>query len=335
MRLGPFSVLLSARTIAVVLLLLAVGAGVGVLALGSGDLPLSPGRVIQALLGTPEQPLDRIAVVEWRLPRVAGALLIGAALGLAGCIFQSLTRNPLGSPDIIGFDSGATTGALLVIVFLGGGAIPIVAGAVIGGFVAAAVVAGLAYRRGSAGLRLILTGIAVGAMLLSINQWLVTVADPRAAMTANVWTVGTLADTGWDKVRIVAVTLLVLGVAMVFLARPMQTLELGDDSARARGVRPGVVRGQLLVAGVLLTATAVAAAGPISFVALCAPQLARRLTGSAGVTPGASTAMGAVLLLLCDTLSTRVLGGLPVGAVTVCVGGAYFVWLLIREARRS
>ncbi|AKU18637.1 iron ABC transporter permease [Luteipulveratus mongoliensis] len=333
-RVGGFGVRVSVRTLGVVLALLAIVALVAVVALGTGDYSLGPARVVHALLGSPDMPFDKVVVSQWRLPRVLGAVVIGAALGMSGAIFQSMTRNPLGSPDIIGFESGAVTGALVMIVIVGSASTQVAGAAIVGGFASAATVYVLAYRRGVQGFRLILTGIAIGAMLLSVNQWLVSVADPGAAMTANVWTVGTLTDIGWSKVDPVLLAVVGLSVVMVFLARPMHLLELGDDVARARGVRPDRTRIAMLVVGVLLTATATAAAGPISFVSLCAPQLARRVTGTPGVTVAASGAMGAALLLVSDTVSSRLLGGLPVGAITVCLGGTYFVWLLIREARR-
>jgi len=308
---------------------------VGVLALGTGEFTLTPNQVLEALAGEGTRAA-RLVVVEWRLPRVLLALMIGAALGLAGAIFQALTRNPLGSPDVIGFNTGAYTGVLVVTVFVGNGYYLTAAGALVGGLATAAVVYLLAFKRGVQGFRLIIVGIAIGAMLNSANQWFIVKVDVQAAFAAALWGQGSLNGLGWAQVTPVAVALGVLLLVLIGYGQRLALLEMGEDAAAALGVRVEPVRLAYLVIGVALTAVATAAAGPVSFVALAAPQLAQRLTRTPGIALVPSAAMGAFLLMLSDWLAQRAFAPtqLPVGVVTVSVGGIYFVWLLIRQARR-
>ena len=332
---GHVSVRLDLRTIGVCLVLLLVALAIGVVALTTGDYPLTVAQVLQALVGGTDGPVHMV-VVEWRLPRALMALVLGAALGASGAIFQSLTRNPLGSPDIIGFNTGAYTGALVVIMLLGGGYVGVAAGALVGGIATAAVVYVLSYRRGVQGFRLIIVGIAVSAMLASVNQWLIIKADLETAMAAAVWGAGSLNGITWAQAAPACALAALIALPLVWLAPRMGMLELGDDAATALGLRSEPVRLALVIVGVALTALVTAAAGPIAFVALAAPQLVRRLTGSAGVRILPAAFMGAVLLAASDLVAQRAFAPtrLPVGVVTVSVGGIYLVWLLVREARK-
>ncbi|WKK71087.1 iron chelate uptake ABC transporter family permease subunit [Rathayibacter oskolensis] len=257
--------------------------------------------------------------------------------GASGAVFQSLTRNPLASPDIIGLTAGSYAGGLLAIIVLGAGAgsVPVAAGSVVGGLAAAALVYLLAYRRGVQGFRLIVIGIGVSAMLEALSTYLVLRAKLEIAMTASVWGAGSLNPVGADQLLPAAVAIGVALVGLGLLARAMRQLELGDDAARALG--SGVERTRLLlvIGAVVLTAAVTAASGPIAFVALAAPQIARRLTRTAGLALAPSALVGALVLLGADTLAQHVVpGSLPVGVVTVVVGGLYLVGLLIHEARR-
>ncbi|WP_231391959.1 iron-enterobactin ABC transporter permease [Arthrobacter sp. 35W] len=324
------------RAVVVCLVLALAAAAVSVVALATGEFHLSISEVLAALAGQ-GQGLAPTVVLQWRLPRVLMALLFGAALGISGGIFQSLTRNPLGSPDIIGFNSGAYTGALVVMLLAGGNYLQVAFGALAGGLATAMAVYLLAYRRGSHGFRLIIVGIGISAMLASVNHWIILKADLEAAMSAAVWGAGTLNGISWTQAApaIVAVPLLI--AAALFYSPRMRMLEMGDDAARALGVRAEPVRLVLLVLGVALTAAVTAAAGPIAFVALAAPQLARRLTGGAGIALVPAAFMGALVLAASDLAAQRLFSPvqLPVGVVTVCTGGLYLVWLLAREARKS
>jgi len=314
--------------LAVALLVLAL------IALGLGDYPLNPLEVVRAMFAT-DGGFATTIVLDWRLPRVLVAVLFGAALGLSGALFQSLTRNPLGSPDIIGFSTGSYTGALLVITVLGTGYVSTAVGALIGGLLTAALVYLLAYRRGLQGFRLIIVGIAVTAMLQSFNVWLLLRSSTEVAMTASIWGAGSLSLVGWPQAWPSLGAVIVLFPGALLLTRPLRQLELGDEAARAHGVRVEVSRLVILIVGVALIALVTATAGPIAFVALAAPQVAKRLTGSAGLPLVPAALVGAVLLLVADQLAQHVLpGSVPVGVVTIVVGGAYLIWLLVREARR-
>jgi iron complex transport system permease protein len=320
---------------AVVCLALALAAlGAGVLALSTGEMTVPPGDVLRALAGEGSQAY-RLVVVEWRLPRVLLALLIGAALGLAGAIFQALTRNPLGSPDVIGFNTGAYTGVLVVTIFAGTGYYLVAAGALAGGLLTAIAVYLFAFRRGVHGFRLIIVGIGVSAMLGAADQWLLVKVDLQSALAAAIWGQGTLNGLGWRQVGPVTLGVGLLCGTLAAYGNRLALLEMGEDTAAALGVRVPTARLAYLVIGVALTAVATAAAGPVSFVSLAAPQLARRLTRTPGTALVPSAAMGAFLLTVSDWLAQRAFAPtqLPVGVVTVAVGGVYFVWLLIRQGR--
>ncbi|WP_327147784.1 FecCD family ABC transporter permease [Nocardia sp. NBC_01329] len=323
------------RGLVVTVVLLVMACVVALLALGTGDFAIPPDRVLRALLGTGVGG-DELVVREWRLPRVLMALVLGAALGISGAILQSVTRNPLGSPDIVGFNSGAYTGALLVILS-GGGYYATAAGAVGGGLVTALAIFLLAFQQNVKGFRLIIVGIGVGAMMAAINTWLILRADLDEAMSAAAWGVGTLDGLTWDEIGPALIVLALLAVAVIPAAYRLQVLELGDDAARALGIRVGRARLALIVLSVAFTAVGTAVAGPIAFVALAAPQLGRRLarTPTTALLPAA--AMGALLLVVCDWISRRLFAptSVPVGVVTASIGGAYLAYLLVAEARRN
>lgn len=332
-RRGRLSLRLHVRAGVVCLVLLALALAAGAVAVVTGDFPLSPADAVRALAGQGGQATEFI-VLTIRLPRVATGLLVGAALGVSGAIFQSLSRNPLGSPDVVGFNQGAAVGAVLVLLVLGGGALRTSAGAILGGVVTAALIYLLSFKRGVQGYRLVLVGIGVGAVLDSVTAYLLTRADIDDAQRATVWLLGSLNGRGWEHVVPVAVILLALLPAAPPLGRRLRMLEMGDDAAAALGVPVEAARLGLIALAVALTGVAVASAGPISFVALAAPQLARRLTRSAGTGLAPAALMGAFLLVLSDLAAQRVLSGqLPVGVVTGAVGGGYLTWLLVHEWR--
>jgi len=310
-----------------------------VVAVGTGDFPIPLGDVVAALLGRGDRATSFV-VETLRLPRALTALLVGAALGAAGAVFQSISRNPLGSPDIIGFTAGSSAAAVFEIVVVGGGTVAVAAGSIVGGLLTAALVYGLALRGragGVPGYRLVLVGIGVGATLEAVTSYLLTRSRIEDVQSATVWLTGSLNGRGWEHVWPTAGALAVLLPALAVLQRPLRMIEMGDDTARALGVPVERARLALIVLAVLLTAVATAAAGPVLFVALAAPQIARRLTGATG--PGVLTAAltGAVLLLASDVAAQRLFPAtpLPVGVMTGAVGGLYLVWLLAQEARKG
>ena len=198
-RREPWLALRASWRSVVVLSGLALGALVlAVLALGVGEYPVPPMDVIAVLTGH-DYSFSSVVVLQWRMPRIVLALAIGAALGLSGAILQALTRNPLGSPDVIGFNFGAYTGALIGIALLGGGYYLTALSAVVGGLVTAVVVYLLAYKNGLAGFRLIIVGIGISAIASSLNQWIIIKLKLRQAITAAIWQQGTLSGLHWDQ----------------------------------------------------------------------------------------------------------------------------------------
>lgn len=311
-------------------------AGVAMLSLGTGDYDLAPLEVAHALVGQADAGADFV-VNTLRLPRLLTAMFVGAALAVSGALMQSLTRNPLGSPDIVGFTNGSATGSLIVIVLLHGSMAEIALGALLGGIATAVAVYLLAFRRGVQGFRFILIGIGVSAMLLAVNGYLITRASWQDALAAQSWLIGTVNERGWDQVMVVGTALAVLLPVSLYYGRNLAMLEMGDDVARALGVSVERTRLALILASVALVAIATAATGPIVFVALTAPQLVRMLARSAGRCLVASAVMGALLLALGDFAVQRVFdpAQLPVGIATGVIGGLYLIWLLASEWRRG
>ncbi|MFJ4108816.1 FecCD family ABC transporter permease [Oerskovia enterophila] len=306
-------------------------------ALSLGSTTLRPAAVLEALFGETTRA-TRTVVVDWRLPRAVLAIAFGAALGLSGAMFQSLTRNALGSPDVIGLNMGAYTGVLVVMLLGGAGWAAVATGSLVGGLATALLVYVFAFQRGVQGFRLIIVGIAFSAMLTSVNTWILVKVDVDLALRAAVWGAGTLNGVRWPQAWPPIAVMLVLCLVAVVVAPRMRQLELGDDAAATHGL--GLERSKvlLIVVGIAFTALVTATAGPIAFVALAAPQVARRLTRADGTVGLVSTALvGALLLSLADVVAQHAIPGLPlpVGAVTVSIGGLYLLWLLAAETGRS
>lgn len=331
---GGLSLRLDPRALLVVVLLLAAACAAGVALIGTGDAEIPAADVLRTLAGNGNAYQDFI-VDELRLPRVLVGLLVGASLGLGGALFQSVSRNPLGSPDVLGLSQGSTAGALVVIVLLSGSTTQVTVGALIGGLVTGLAIYLLAWKQGVHGYRLVLVGIGVSAIATAVNGYLLTKADLVDAARAVVWMTGSLGGRDWDQVWPLLALCAVLVPLVLVNARGLRMMEMGDDVANALGVRVQRVRLVLMVSAVLLTAAATAAAGPVSFVALTAPQLARRLTRSPGPNLVPSLCMGAALLVAADWAAQRAFGAdqLPVGVVTGVLGGAYLLWLLVTERR--
>ena len=320
----------SRRLIITCLLLLIACVMAGVWGLRSGAVTLETSQVFAALMGDTPRSMTMV-VTEWRLPRVLMALLIGAALGVSGAIFQSLMRNPLGSPDVMGFNTGAWSGVLVAMVLFGQDLTAIALAAMVGGIVTSLLVWLLAWRNGIDTFRLIIIGIGVRAMLVAFNTWLLLKASLETALTAGLWNAGSLNGLTWAKTSPSA------PIAAALLVRRMRLLEMGDDTACALGVSVERSRLLMMLVAVVLTAAATALAGPISFIALVAPHIARRISGTArwGLTQAALC--GALLLLVADLCAQQLFMPyqLPVGVVTVSLGGIYLIVLLIQESRKK
>lgn len=314
-----------------------LAAACGFLGLMLGEFDLTPAEVFAGLFGEADRRIVNIVVGEWRAPRILAGIILGAGLGVSGAVFQSLTRNPLGSPDIIGFSTGAYTGGIVTIILFGSSFVSTAGGAIIGGLATAILVYLLTWKGGVQGFRLIIVGIALTAMLAAFNTWLIMRSDLELAMAAATWGAGTLNGMGWETIVPAGLATIALSIACGLFARDLGTLELGDDTAKALGVRNEPVRACLILLGVALVAVVTAAAGPIAFVALAAPQIGRRIARAQGTSLLAAAGVGALLLVAADLVAQHALGDiqLPVGVVTVCIGGIYLIWLLIHEARKA
>lgn len=313
----------------------AVAVAIALAALSFGPAGVTPDRVIAVLLGGGGDRLDRLVVLDLRLPRILAALLVGVAFALAGAVFQSTLRNPLASPDILGISAGASLGAVWAILGLGAGGALVAGFAFGGGLVVALVIWLAAWRRGLHGVRFVLVGVGMAYLCGSTVSWLLARSEVREAQTALHWTVGSVADVRGDALAALAIGIAVCVVALAFATRALRPLALGDDHARALGVRADDARVLLLVIAVALVALATSVAGPVAFVALIAPAVARRLVADGGAAVVAAGVVGGALTLGADVVGQFAVPGFtaPLGIVTGVIGAPYLLWLLARTER--
>lgn len=309
-------------------------AGIAVVTLSLGDYALTPADVWRTLWGGGSR-VESYVVFQVRAPRLAMALLVGASLGVAGALLQTLLSNSLASPDLLGISGGAGVAAVFGILILGVTG-PLLAGlAFVGGLAVAAFLL-LSGRRTDGEYRLIVAGIGVSFLCTAITGYLMIKAQVELAQAALIWLTGSLASTPWWNVLIV-LTVAVLALPAVYAcARWLPIAQLGPGAATSLGVRPGLVRIVAVLVAVLLTATTCAFVGPILFIALCAPAIARALLGHGAVGLGTSAAVGAVLLAGSDLVAQYAIPGvsLPVGVVTGALGAVFLLWLLATSKGR-
>ncbi|MEU3446309.1 iron ABC transporter permease [Streptomyces thermolilacinus] len=324
------SFLVHRRAVAVAAGLALLLASVSVAYLCVGEESVAPGEVLRVLTGQPS-PAD-LVVGTLRLPRLVIGLLVGAAFGAAGALIQTVARNPLASPDIIGISQGA--GAVTVTAMTFGvtsfAVLPYLS--VAGGIAAALLVYVFAWRGGLHATRFVLIGIGFAIALRSVTTLMMTKGDYLVAQQAQIWMTGSLNGRGWDEAAPLGWALLALVPAVLWAARAQRTVSLDDDTATALGVPLGRVRLGLVLLGVVLASLATGAAGPVDFVALLAPQIARRLTRGAQIPLLGSALMGALVVVLADLLARRLFSPteLPVGVLTAAVGAPYLIWLIVR-----
>ncbi|MEU2209222.1 iron chelate uptake ABC transporter family permease subunit [Streptomyces hygroscopicus] len=339
-RLGQVSFVWRPWLVSVTLLLAAATFLVFCLSIGVGDFPIGLSRVIATILGGGER-VDEFVIMDLRMPRALAGLIVGVALGVSGALTQSIARNPLASPDILGITGGAGAVAVFLVTVSGGTAAAVVsavglsAAALAGGLGTGLLVYFLAWRRGIDGFRLILIGISVSAVMEAITTWLLATADIKDVARAQAWLVGSLEGRSWGDVRVALWCTLVLLVVVSCVAFQFKPMHLGDEVAAGLGVRYSMVRAVLLLCAVLLAAVAVSAAGPVPFVALVAPQAAMRLARCPTPPMAASGLVGALLLTGADLVARTALPvTLPVGVVTAAIGGPFLVYLLVRANLR-
>jgi len=292
-----------------------------------------PADVIGVILGH-DVAGATFTVGRLRLPRAVLAVLVGLCFGIGGVTFQTMLRNPLASPDIIGISSGASAAAAFAIVTLSLGEAQVSAFAIVAGLVVALVVYGLSFKSGVVGTRLILIGIGIAAMLDSVTAYVLSQAAEWDLQEATRWLTGSLNGSNWAQVVPVLVALAVLGPVLVGQSRNLSMGQLGDDTASALGVRVERSRIVVIIAAVGLIAFATAATGPIAFVAFLAGPIASRIVGPGGSLLIPSALVGALLVLVADfcgqfAFDTR----FPVGVVTGVLGAPYLIYLIVRTNR--
>ena len=333
---GPVKLRIDVKSMSITAVFLVAIIGLAVFSLMVGTLKLSFAEVYSAIFGE-LTGFKQTVVIDWRLPRILAAIVFGAGLAVSGSIFQSITRNPLGSPDILGLTSGSYTGALIVMLVIKSMSFTaIAAGAIIGGFATAFIIYLFAFRKGTQGFRLIIVGIAISTVLGNFNSMLLLQSQAEVALTAGAWAVGSLNGVNWYFVLPAILFVVLLLLFAVIMNRPLREMELGRDAAKSHGVHFERTQLVLIVIAVALTASATAIMGPVTFVALAAPQITLRFTNTAeSLAPTA--AVGAFVLLSADILAQRMIPGiiLPVGVLTLSLGGMYLVWLLFRQARSA
>ena len=293
----------------------------------------SPAEVWAVLMGE-SVPGASFTVGELRLPRAVLAVLAGFAFGAAGTTFQTMLRNPLASPDVIGISTGAGAAAVIAIIVLGLNDTAVSVFALIGALVTAVVITLLSYRGGFAGIRFILIGIGIAAMLTSVTSYILSRAANWDIQAAMQWLAGSLNGASWERVFPLSIACAILVPVLLLCGSGLGMLRLGDDTARALGVRVQVTRIALILSAVALLAFATASTGPIAFVAFMAGPIAARLVGSGGSLLLPAGFVGALLVLVSDLAGQFLFDErYPVGVITGVLGAPYLILLLIRMNR--
>lgn len=304
------------------------------LALITGSYPLSLVEIMPAANGDLGR-ISQLVIMEYRLPRILTAVLVGAFFAIAGAIFQTLMRNPLASPDVIGFSAGAGIGALVSLMFWANASmLPF---AIMGGLTVTAMVIALAWQSGLSTYRLILVGIGMNFVLTALIDLMLSRIDLNQAVEMSKWLAGTLNNAHWRDVVMLSTGLVVMAPIVFWLQFSLDRLSLGQDIATALGIRITPASLALMIAAVVLTALAVTSVGPLPFVAFVAGPIARRLLGTGDSALLEAALVGALVTLLADTcaraLSTFI--NIPTGVFTAFIGAPYLLWLLVGQIRRG
>ncbi|MFJ9694289.1 FecCD family ABC transporter permease [Kitasatospora sp. NPDC101183] len=332
--LGDRSVLLPVRPLLGCAALLVAVLAVTAVCLAVGETNLHPVDALRAAFGS-GTPRDVLLVEKLRLPRAEAGLAVGAALGAAGCLMQTLAQNRLATPDTVGFNNGATAFAVASVTGTAAQLLPSAA-ALAGATTAAALAFALGGGTGRNGYRFLVVGLGVGAVFGAVTNLMLSRAAIDSANAAYAWTVGTLNGRDADAVGYLQLGLLVCLPLGMLLGRRLSLLRFSDAVATGLGVRVRGLRVAVLVVAVVCAGLAVAVAGPLGMIALAAPELARRIAGPRTVPVLTSAAAGAALTLTADLLGRTLLSPLevPAGLVTAVVGGPYLLWLLLTTRPR-
>lgn len=346
LRLGRLTLVWRPRVLFPTVGLAVVLFAVTAVSLGLGDYPLSAIDVLRILFTPDATRFERIVVVDWRLPRALTAVAVGCALGMSGALMQSVTRNPLASPDILGITTGASAAAVTVITVSGTGTVlSAIAGwmagigiplaALAGGLLAGAVIWALSWRGGVDHYRLVLHGIVLTALLQAYIHYLMIRAELKDAASAQFWLTGSLNASDWQRTLPIGVLVLAGTPLVAWIAFQLKASMLGPDLATALGQRVTATQFAFLAFAVALAAVSVSASGPIGFVAFVAPQLAVRLVRAPAPPLVASALMGGLLIAVADAVVQSALPvELPVGLLTSAIGGAFLIYLLVNNNRK-
>jgi len=324
----------------IVLVLAAALLVVAALSLSVGSYAVAVPDLLRTLAGQ-GTGAENFIVLTLRLPRLVLALLTGVAFALSGALFQTVLRNPLASPDIVGVTGGASAAAVLGMLVLGFGSLATAFAAFGGAILVATVIYLLAWRGrggssgGVAGYRFVLIGVGVAFMVQGLLGYLLSRAQLRDAQDALTWLVGSVSGADWPEIVVVAVGLAVLLPIVRMLAPRLRALQLGDDLATSLGVGAERNRLGLLIVAVALAALATAMVGPLAFVAFVSAPIARRLVGTGGLSLVPSALVGALIVSAADFSAQHLLPGglqLPAGVVTGVIGAPYLLWLLATGA---
>jgi iron complex transport system permease protein len=336
---GRISFLVDRKAVSVSIGLVGVLLAVFIASIGLGDMKINPLTVIQVFFGGGAD-LERLVIINFRLPRIIVALFVGMALAVAGGILQGIIRNPLASPDIIGLTGGASAAVVgfLVIFSNSDNALTVSiqwlpVAAFIGATITALLVYFLAWRNGVSPIRLILIGIGISALMQAVTTMVMILGPIYRASQANIWITGTVNGSSWENVSVLVPIVIVLLIITFMSARKINVQELGDELATGIGSRVQWQRFTLLIISTGLVGAAVAFAGGIGFVGLMGPHMARRLVGSSfGALLPTSALIGGILVVLADLIGRTVFLPLevPAGVFTAAIGAPYFIYLLFR-----
>nr|WP_238529755.1 iron chelate uptake ABC transporter family permease subunit [Pseudooceanicola batsensis] len=303
------------------------------LTLATGPTMTTPSELLRVLAGH-YVPGAGFAVRELRLPRAVLSILTGMSFGLGGVIFQTLLRNPLASPDIIGISAGSSAAAVFAIVILGWSGPAVSVTAVIAGLGVALLIYLLAWRDGVSGTRLILVGIGLSAMLDSLIAYVLSRAPAWTLQDALRWLTGSVNGATLAEALPVLVSLTVFGGLLLARRGNLEAMRLGDDTAAALGVPLAVDKVLAVMAAVGLIAVATAVSGPVAFVAFLSGPVAGRIAGPGRAPLIPAALVGALLMLLGDYAGQHLLAGrYPVGVVTGALGAPYLIYLIVRSNR--
>lgn len=332
LRIASLSLLISRRAALIGAVLAATLLGVAALAIQMGSYPLTLADMLTVVRGEGSRVQEMI-LFGHRMPRVLTALGAGAALGLSGAMFQTMMRNPLASPDVIGFTAGAGCGAVAAVLLTGGMVLP---GALAGACLSAGAVTLLAWKDGLPPHRLILTGIGASLALTAASDLLISRMEVQAAANMAHWLTGSLNARGWRDAALVWGGLVLLAPALMWLHFPLARLAMAEDIATGLGLPLARLRLAVTAAGVALAALAVSVAGPLPFVAFAAGPITRRLIPTGRPVLLGATATGALIVLLADTAARAVpLVQLPAGVFTALTGAPVLIWLLLAHSRKG